>query len=302
MTLITYYKMANTDGNNYKNYEDLNNINVEYSENDEKCKKLKILSKLEELKNLGHNFNQYYSFDNSLDELEIAYKNNYHLYENKNIIENINCRKNNFFEHEIKYYVEDTYIFANIKTDIFFLMKEASSRKYIIKYEPELWKKMTQICFYFLKSERFRNFIETGFEGVKSISYSKINDGYISFKNLFLKSSNSIYFAELKKSIMDENNKLISEIENDDEIEKENLQEIIKLLMKINSIIAEIKETVEEITIQIDNIVESKFKIIEFMLLIKEFILINVESVTKNDIFYYKYIVPLIEKKINSQI
>jgi hypothetical protein len=259
----------------------------------EQYKKINYLRKLGELSNKGHKLDKHYSVNDTIQELEYAYKFNSEIFMFQQSKLKVDSFRTYFLEeNNLQYYVDNwmtTGLYCVNMLNIYVL-------QYIVNHDQELWQKLTQIMLYFLRSEMLQNLINKGFEWIGSnidTSKSYVN----SLKQTILRSDENT-FVRLKKSTMEQNYKLISNMEDDNDIEYHNRQEIIKLLIKINSIVSEIKETTGDLLGQIDNIFSSNEKIIEFAEQIKIFIFTNLECTTAHDVFYYKYIVPRVEQNI----
>lgn len=273
--------------NAYESDDDVNDIfnNGQYA-------KLNYLRKLGELAQAGVKLSQNYSINNTLEELDHAYKFNFEIFKHQLIEKNVNLVRHFFIEHDLQYYVDN---WMHTGMCAYQLLVKDGTIKYVIKYDQELWTQLTKIVLYFLRSDIPQKFIEIGFQWLES-NINTYTTHINSFKQLILTSDENT-FVKIKKTTMEQNYKFIQALTHDDEIKHENRQEIIKLLIKINSIIAEIKETTDELLEQINELFNSNEKIMEFAKQIKNFIQANLDCVIKDDVFYYKYIIPNIEKK-----
>lgn len=263
----------------------------------EEYNKPNYLIKIEELVKKGHNFTETYSMTNSVEELKSAYLSNIELF-NQNLIKNnlIGTREYFLKESDLQYYLDNLMTSGVHASKL--LKKDAV--QYIIKHDQELWQKLTQIVLYFLRSEIVQKYINVGFDWIKQ-NVSLSNQYLTKLKKTILTLDENT-FVKLKKATMEINYKFISAVKDDEEIEHENKQNIIKMLIKINSIVAEIKETTDELIQQIEEIFSSDDKVLEFTGQIKDFILTNLDCVISHDIFYYKHIIPQVEHNIINEL
>lgn len=261
----------------------------------EKYTKLNCLRKLGELAKLGYKFTEIYSMNNSMEDLNFACKLHYEAYK-QNLTKNELAETREYFLkfQDPQYYLDNLWTTGMCSIKLF----NMDTLQYVVKYDQELWKILTKLFLYFLRSEFVQKLLNGGFEWLEhnvSSSHQYIN----SFKCVILTSDENT-FIKLKKSTMEQNYKFIQMVKDDDEIEHENRQEIIKLLLHINSIVAEIKETTDDLIQQIEEIFSSNDKIIKFAEQIKNFVLANLECTIKNDVFYCKHIIPRVEQNILS--
>lgn len=259
----------------------------------EEYNKLNYIRKLEELVKKGHNFTKNYSMTNSVEELKYAYISNVELFD-QNIIKNDLIETREYFlkESNLQYYVDDLNMTGFYASKLI----KNSILQYIIKHDQELWKKLTKIILHVLRSEITQKYINVGFEFLER-DVSLLNQYINSFKSLILNEDEN-RFTNLKKSTIEKNYKFIQMVKDNEEIEYENKQDIIKLLIKINSIIEEIKEKRSEIILQVEEIISSEEKILEFVGQFKDFVLTNLDCTIKHDIFYYNHIIPCVEHNL----
>lgn len=259
---------------------------------DKEIKKLNCLRKITELLQRGCKLDKNYDMNNSLEELEYVYEI---------CLFNFNklCMEHELIEIRKGFFLYNTHFDQNTCESLkichlYVKLLTNGILKYIVENDEILWKQILSVTLHILKSGTIQKFIEIGCEHLKENICNYNNENTMSFTKSIITNTNQNTFLEFKKTVMSRNLKLIGSVKDDFEIEQTNRDEIIKLLLKINTIVMELKETSEELLEQFETICASNESLLNFVTEIKNFIVNNLDSVTKSDKFYYDHVVPVI--------
>ena len=238
---------------------------------------------MNELEKIGHKLDKHYSLQNSLEELQYAYetnKNNFEEYISNKQIQEIKLYFSS--EHELDYYVNN----IEQTLQIFQLFLANKNINNIIKNHYELWNTITKIVLYFLRSDNFKKWIHELLSNLY-IFKNNISNIISSYKD-----DQKEKVIEAKNMLMKNNYFLICDIKKNKTNNQKESQEMIFLLIKINSFISNLLSKIIKFEIQ------SEEELICVINTIKDFCLVNYETIIKYDFLYYQYVIPNIEKLI----